>query len=148
MAAADSLKFGWLPLLLSSNQQVRAVTRRALDSLHNNDPAKAKSLAQSLLQVLKDPQRTGDQIAAIRGLGVLGKQANDAYKDLDHMMMNRNNPLRIRVAAMKALEKITLDGSIENRLREDVINANKERQGTSQFRTEFNQLERAIREEP
>ncbi len=142
--ANEPLPFDATALLFHPDEGVRANARSAIRNLRPRD---GKDMGNFLLEALEDANRADDHVAAIRAIGSLGRSATPAYALLDKLMMDRGKPINVRIAAMKALERITGDGSIENRLRADVIEQNKERNETPEFRMEFQQLEQAIQSE-
>lgn len=131
-------------LLFHADEQVRRAARSAV---HNLRSKQGQDLGQFLLEVLADPKRADDHVSAIRALGSLRQGATPAYATLEKLMLDREQPLTVRVAATKALERITGDPSSVNRLSVAFIEENKERQDTPEFRAEFHQLEQAIQAE-
>jgi hypothetical protein len=141
-----SLSIDWLPLLSHSSEKVRREALRLLESTAMNNTDLGRQVGVEMLRILQDPQRSDHHLAAIYGLAVLRQLASDAYATLDNLMMNREHPLAIRTAAMQAIERIGPNTSAENRLREDVLDENREKRDDAEGREEFRKLENAIRE--
>lgn len=150
---AESLDVDWLHFLLHRKDEVRWQALRSLAAMRQNNPEQfdelpqIEKLRQQLLGIWDDASRAADHAAAIRGLAQVSYGDEEMHVRLDTLMMNRDAPMPLRVAAMQALTQITGNGSIENRLRSDFIEAHKVQQRTPEFRAAFNHLEKMIHAE-
>jgi hypothetical protein len=104
-------------------------------------------MEQLMIQVLEDPQRANDHLAAIRALRALGQDATPGYVTLEKLVMDRDQPMPIRIAAAVAAERIMNSGMLKNQLQQDWINENRRRQETAEFRMELKQFEQAVQAE-
>jgi protein involved in polysaccharide export with SLBB domain len=145
-SASVPAPFDASPLLFHAHEGVRRAARRSIRQLR---PKQETDIVQFLLKVVQDPDRSPDHVAAIRGLAALEESAMPAYAVLDKLMMDREQPLATRIAAMNALARIAGGAypSFRNRLQQDVKSENESREETPEFRAELEQLGRAIEEE-
>jgi hypothetical protein len=143
-AASKGLPFDASHLLFHSDENVRRYARRTIQRLR---PQQDPDMVEFLLKVLADPNRADDYLPAIRALRALDDRATSAYVTLEKLTMDRDQPMSIRIAAAVAAEQIMNNGGPKNRLQQDVMDANRNRQETPEFRMEIKQFEQAIDDE-
>jgi beta-lactamase regulating signal transducer with metallopeptidase domain len=142
--AGAPLPFDASALLFHSDEEVRYVARHASRDLH---PNQAKSIVQFLMHVLEDAQRGNDHLAAIRALRALGRDATSGYVTFEKLVVDRQQPMPIRIAAAVAAEEIMDDGGLKNRLQKDVMKEYEKRYEPAEFQMEIKQFEYAVKAE-
>jgi hypothetical protein len=143
-SSSAPLPFDASHVLFHRDEQVQLQARRVIRNLR---PQQDKDMSEYLLEILADPSRIDDREASVRALGSLGPDAAAAYPELEKIMLDRHQPMPLRVAAIKAMERIERRNSNGYQLLEAVSNEHKDKQGTPEFRAEYKQLEQAIEAE-
>jgi hypothetical protein len=138
------LPFDASHLLFHADENVQRYARNAIQHLR---PTKDQGMVEFLLEVLSAPDRAHDHVPAVRALGALDREATSATSALERIAMDRHQPIPLRIAATIAVEEITNDDSLTNRLQADVLNENQKRHDSPEFRMEFKQFEQVIENE-
>lgn len=123
------------------------IQREMLRAIARHPDIRTADLQQWALKLLNDGARTDDDLVAIRVLGILGESSSKAYALLDTIMMDSDEEIPIRAAAMTALERITFGGNHEQRLREDIVRTLNKSEVPGEAEIGYRDLEQAIRTE-